>query len=59
MEVAFDFIAIDIALRKRSRPMRALVIDDAKTAVEIEHGQREPLGFDLQRRAVGNVVSKA
>jgi hypothetical protein len=55
VEVALDAIAVDEALRQRSRPVRARVVGHVKFAVEVEDGEREPVGLDLQRFAAGHV----
>src|SRR5262249_36651930 len=51
VEIAFDDIAIDIALRKRAGAMRAQVVGDEEFAIDIEYRQCQIVDLDLKRGA--------
>src|SRR6516225_1282067 len=51
VEITFDHVALDIALRQRAGPMRAQVVGDEEFAVDVEHRQRQIIDLDLERGA--------
>src|SRR5262252_1574241 len=59
VEIAFDNLAIDIALRQRAGPMRAHIVGDEEFAVDVEHRQRQILNLDLERGAGRNLARGA
>ncbi len=59
VEVAFDHIAVDEALRQRARPVRAGVVGDVELAIDVENGDGQPGRLDPQRGSGGNLIGFA
>jgi len=51
VEIALDDLAVDLALRERARAVRAEVVHRVVFTVDVEHGEHQAAGLDLERAA--------
>src|SRR5476649_1922217 len=59
VEVALDDVAIDKALRQRTRAMGARIVGNEELAIKVEDREGEPGGFDFERAAGRNLTDLA
>jgi len=59
VEVAFDHVTVDVALRQRTGAVGASIISNVKLPLDIEDGDRQPGRLDPERGAGGNLIGFA
>jgi len=58
-KIALDDIAVDVAFRKRTGPVRAKVVGDEEFTRHVEHRKRLIVDFNLERGARRNFGGSA
>src|SRR5215471_9638727 len=59
MEIALDYVTLDITLRERPRTMGAQIVERVKFAVDVKDRHAQPFLLDLEGGADRNVVGIA